>query len=962
MLKQKKLLTLIAGISMSLTFLHAQKSALGYNMHCPNFKMPWGLKSGDFIEKTVIVKVKPQFHSICSSNKIDNVLFNKLFTSIGGQALSKKFPFVKAPERLVNERGERLTDLTLIYEFSYTGDVSLEKAISKFEALQLFEYAEPHYLQHLCYTPNDPGLANQYAITNIQAEAAWGVNSTTARGDTNVVIGITDTGTEPTHDDLKNNIKHNYADIIDGIDNDGDGYIDNFSGWDLGENDNDPTYNANQHGVHVSGIAAASPDNGIGTVGVGFNCKFLSVKITDAGGILTKSYEGIAYAADHGCAVINCSWGGTAGGQLGQDVVNYATINKNALVVAAAGNDGIDELFYPASYTYVLSVANTKSDDRRSSSSNYNYSVDVCAPGESIYSTFPVNSYSYQTGTSMASPCAAGAAAIIKSFFPSYTALQLGERLKTTCDNIYSLMSPIYADKLGGGRINLFKALTQPASPSVLMTQRSITDNNDNTFVIGDTLRMTGLYTNYLGPASNLTAVISTTSTYVSILHGSAALGAVNTLASVNNNPDPFTVKILPSAPANQSVLFKITYTDPAASYTASEFFNVIVNVDYINITINDVATSISSTGRIGYSQDAQAGGLGFNYMNGGTLLYEAGLMAGVDGTRVSDAVRGTAATPDADFQSISAVKNIVPAVYSEFDLEGKFKDNAASLPLPITIHHKAFAWSTAGNRKYIIVQYIISNTGTVSLSNFYAGIFADWDIDAATFASDRASYDAVNKMGYAYYSGANGKYAGVKLLSNSAPVVHYAIDNITGGGGGVDLNSGGFDGNEKYLTLSTNRQDAGTAGPGNDVIDVVSTGPYSIAVGDSIVAAFAIIAGDSLSDLQTSAVNAQIKYDGLPVTVNVSDISADKTSQMAVYPNPANNVSIIDITIAEAGQVELKLFNLLGEEIKIIASGNMPAGGHRFVNDVSALDSGFYYYQMTASGTKCVQKLMINK
>ncbi len=972
MIKLKQLFVLIVAAVISISGLIAQiiKSDIKlpahtqlarYNKPASRFKMPSGIKSDDYIEKTVIVKVKQQFRSICSDDKIENSLFKSLYNSIGGISLVKKFPHTKAPERLVNEQGQPLADLTLIYEFSYSGSFQLEKVISKFAALQLFEYAEPHYLQHLCYTPNDPNLSTQYAITNIQAEAAWGVNNTTARGDTNVVIGITDTGVEPNHPDLKNNIKHNYADIIGGGDTDGDGYIDNYSGWDLGENDNDPTYNVNSHGVHVSGIAAASVDNRIGIAGVGFNFKFLPIKITDAGGILTKSYEGITYAADHGCAVINCSWGGVGGGQMGQDVINYATINKNALVVCAAGNDGLDEVFYPAAYKYVISVANTKSDDRRSTSSNYNYTVDVCAPGENINSTWPVNGYSSQTGTSMSAPCVSGAAAIVKSFFPSYTALQIGERLKVTCDNIYSLMSPIYANKLGNGRINLFKALTLGSSPSVLMTQRNFTDNNDETFVIGDTLRLTGNFINYLGATVNLTAALSTTSPYVSILDGTTTLGAVNTLGIVNNNGDPYTIKILPSAPANQSVLFKLTYTDPATSYTAYEFFTVIVNVDYMNITINDIATTISSGGRIGYSQDGQVGGLGFNYMNNGTILYEAGLMIGVDGTKVSDAIRGVT-TPEADFQSVTAVRNILPAVFSEFDVDGTFKDNLATTPLPVTIHHKAFAWSNAGNRKYVIVQYIIKNTGTSGLTNLYAGIFADWDINAVTFASNRASFDAANKMGYAFYTGNNGTYAGVKLLTNSAPVLHYAVDNIVGGAGGADLSTGGYDGNEKYLTLSTNRSDAGASGAGADVIDIVSTGPYSIAAGDSIRVAFAVIAGDNLSDIQTSAVNAQIMYDGLYAPLGISSLNTNSLDMMSVYPNPADNQAVIDITIAEEAVIELKIFNILGEEIKVIASGKMQAGNHRFIQDLSSLAGGLYYYQLTAGGKKQVKKLMVNK
>ncbi len=954
MIKSKQLFIVVMPVLLSISGLFAQPINSDY-------KLSANLKPGDYIEKTVIIKVKPQFRAICSSDKIEHPLFKSLFTNIEGGGLVKKFPHSKAPERLVNERGERLADLTLIYEFSYTSSFSLEKVISKFIALQIFEYVEPHYIPHLCYTPNDPNLSTQYAITNIQAEAAWGVNTTTARGDTNVVIGITDTGIEPNHPDLKNNIKHNYSDIIGGGDTDGDGYTDNFSGWDLGENDNDPAYNGNSHGVHVSGIAAASVDNAIGVAGIGFKCKFLPIKITNANGLLTQSYEGITYAADHGCAVINCSWGGEGGGLLGQDVIDYATINKNALVVAAAGNDGSDILFYPAAYKYVISVASTKSDDRRSSISNFNYSVDVCAPGEAINSTYPVNGYSSQTGTSMAAPCAAGAAAIIKSFYPSYTALQVGERLKVTCDNIYPLMNAIYLNKLGNGRINLFKALTVAASPSVVMTQRNFTDNNDDTFIIGDTLRITGDFINYLGPTTNLTATLSTTSSYVSILDGSTTLGALNTLGVANNNADPYAIRILSTAPANQSVLFKLAYSDPATSYVAYEFFTVIVNVDYINITINDVATTIASNGRIGYSRDGQAGGLGFSYMGGGTILYEAGLMVGVSGTKVSDAIRSVS-TPEADFQSVVAAHNALPAVFSEFDVDGTFRDNLASSPLPISVHHKAFAWSTSGNRKFVIVQYVIKNAGTASLANLYAGIFADWDIDGVTFASNRASFDAANKMGYAYYTGTNGTYAGIKLLTNSAPVVHYAIDNVAGGSGGVDLSGGGYDGAEKYLTLSTNRANAGVTGVGADVIHVVSTGPYAIAAGDSIKVAFALIAGDNLSDIQTSAVNAQIKYDGLNITTIVSNDIINNMDAMVIYPNPANGESVIEITIMEDAVVELKIVNIVGQEIKAIASGKMQAGAHRFVVELSSLAAGLYYCQLTVGEKKQVKKVIVNK
>ncbi len=958
MLQIKKISLALVGFAVCTSTVVAQ-TKLGAYKPVAHFSMSENVKPGDYLEKTIIIKVKPEYSAICSATGIADVGFNKLFGELGGMDLKKVFPFVKAPEKMYNEQGQKYADLTQIYYFNYTSYVVLEKAINKIAAAGIFEYVEPYYIPKVSYTPNDPLFSTQWGMTNVQVEAGWGVNTTTARGDTNVVVGITDTGTELTHDDLKTQIKFNQGDLPGGGDGDADGYVDNYRGWDLGDNDNNPSWTGDSHGVHVSGIACAKTDNAIGVAGVGFKCKYLPVKIANTAGTLTMSYQGIVYAADHGCDIINCSWGGAGGGTFGQDAVTYATINKDALVIAAAGNGGIDEISYPAGYTYVISVVNTKTDDRRNTGSSYNYTADVCAPGTGINSTYPTNTYTSLTGTSMASPFASGVAAIIKSFFPTYTALQVGERLKVTCDNIYPLHSSIYANKLGNGRVNLFKALTNASTPSVVMTARTVVDNNDNTFVVGDTLRIYGNYTNYLAPTVNLTATLSSTSPFVSVLDGATTLGAVATLGVANNNADRYTVKILPGTPLNTPILFKVTYNDVSTSYTASEFFYVTVNVDYVNITINDVFTSIGSNGRIGYSQNGQTGGLGFSYL-GTALLYEAGLMVAKDTGHVSDGVRAWS-TPSMDWSSVVTAHPEIPSVLSEFDVDGTFKDNLATLPLPITVHHKAFAWSTPGNRKYVIVQYTIKNTGASSLAGTYAGIFADWDIDATTFGENRAAFDAPTKMGYVWYTGAAGKYAGIKLLTTSAPVVHYAVDNVAGGAGGSDLTDG-YSGGEKYLTMTTNRATAGVAGTGADVCDIVSTGPYTIAAGDSIKVAFALLAGDDLADLIISAGNAQIMYDGLGVSTDVSSLDLGGDNAFSIFPNPTSGTSFLDLTLAAASTVDLRVFNLLGEEMAVIASSELAEGKHRFIYETSSLSSGLYYYQLTVGNKKYVQKLMVTK
>lgn len=909
------------------------------------FKFPPGISNEDYLPRTIILKIKPEYRNSCRNNVIEYPALNKILSESDISVIKKKFLGKKAPERSFNERGEKWVDLSLIYELKYKSDIDIEKAINALYHTGIIEYAEPCYIPKPLYATNDPDNGLVYTLAKMNVFNGWDIS----KGDTNVVIGITDTGVDFAHADLVDNIKHNYNDIINGIDDDGDGYVDNFSGWDIGEGDNDPQSTIS-HGVHVSGIAAASTDNNIGISGVAFKCKFLPVKITNASGSLTKAYEGIVYAADQGCQIINCSWGSTSGGQLGQDIINYATINKNSLVVCGAGNNSNQEKFYPSAYNNALSVAATNNSDVKWSGSSFGYYVDVSAPGEAIYSTIGVNSYGYSSGTSMASPNVAGAAAIVKSYFPSYTALQVGEQLKVTSDNIYALNNADYVDKLGAGRINLFRALTETTSPSVVMTERTITDNNDNAFIIGDTLNISGVFTNYLAPVNNLSVTLTSASPYVNIIDGTVMLGAITTLGTVNNNPDPFKVIIKDDTPVNSMVTFKITFTD--GSYSANTYFDVNIAVDYVNIAINDVATSITSKGKIGYNKENQNEGLGFTYMGHTNMLYEAGLMIGNSTEAVSDAVKDAGGTNNNDFESYINVKKI-PSIVSELDVEGHFSDNNAVNPLNIFVYHNAFAWSSPGNRKYVIVLYHIKNTGNIALNNLYTGIFADWDI--MNYALNKVDFDAGNKMGYAWSAETNGLYAGIKLLSSTAPVVSYAIDNIPGGGGGIDLTDN-FDTSEKYISMSTNRIQAGITGTGNDIAMVVSSGPYHLSPGDTAVVSFALLAGDNLSDLQVSALAAQVKYDTeVPLIETLNELWLGQS-----YPNPAFNDIALEFNLPETASVKLSIYNLLGQEVMLLLEDNLPRGRHRINAKVNHLGSGIYLYKLTANDVSLTGKMTV--
>lgn len=920
---------------------------IGTNNTCfsqSKFKLASNINADDYAPKTIIFKVKPQYRAICQVNKIDDIEFIKLTSSLQTTSIYKKFPNDLPPAQEYNSYGKKLIDLSLIYELKYNSAIHIEKAINKLLLSGILVYAEPHYIPKLTYTPNDPlaTVGSQYHLQRINAYNAWSVN----KGDSSIVIGITDTGTDYTHSDLFSNIKRNYNDVIDGADNDGDGFIDNYWGWDVAMNDNDATYQANAHGVHVQGISSASADNANGGAGVGFYCKTLPIKIGDANAQLIAAYEGIKYGADHGCHVINCSWGGGGASQYGQDIIDYATYNKNCLVIASSGNFNTDGDFYPAAFNNVLCVANTASNDTRHSTSNYGYMVDVCAPGDNINSTWPGNAHITLTGTSMSAPVVAGAAGIVKNQFPAYNGLQVGERLKVTADNIYPVNFG-FANKLGSGRINLYRALTDPPTPSVVYSNLNISDHNDETLQSGDTLFITSNFLNYLDPTVAFTATITSLSAFATPINNTISIGVINTLASATNSLNPFTFKLTGAIPINQAITFEVLMKDGV--YQAKQFFTLNINVDYINITVNDVRTTATSKGKIGYNLDAQSQGLGFNY-KGTELLYEGGLMIGIDSTKVSDCVRGSnVSISDIDFGTVNRIQQLVPAWVSDFDTKAKLNDNLALYPLNIEVEQNTFAWATNPNKQFVIWEYKIKNThADDTLKNLFVGVFADWDIDGGTYGQNRSDYNAATKMGYSYYTGANGKYGGIKLLTQTAPANFYAMDNVAGGNGGIDI-SNGFDVKEKYRSLSTQRLTAGVAGNGSDVINVMSSGPFQILPNQTVIVAFALLGADNFTELINGANQAYIKYFGVP-TLNENSI---KTEAISVFPNPTKNS--IAISQNELNFTKYEIYDING---KLVSENKIQSIVQKV--DLSGYTEGMYVVKLIGKEKVEFKKIVV--
>jgi hypothetical protein len=284
--------------------------------------------------------------------------------------------------------------------------------------------------------PEAPNLgSNQWNLDQINAPEAW-AKGYTGQG---VVVAVVDSGVDYTHPDLANNIWVNTREIPgNGVDDDRNGFVDDVHGWDFVDQDNTPT-DLNGHGTHVAGTIAAE-NNNFGATGVAYNAQIMPVRVlgADGSGGSPNIAAGIRYAADNGARVINLSLGGGFSSDI-QSAVQYAT-QKGAVVVMAAGNESASQPSYPAEFAtqYGIAVGAVDINKKEASFSNRAGATPldfVVAPGVNIYSTTPNNTYSYYSGTSMATPHVSGVAALILSANPNLTPAQVESLLTGTASS-----------------------------------------------------------------------------------------------------------------------------------------------------------------------------------------------------------------------------------------------------------------------------------------------------------------------------------------------------------------------------------------------------------------------------------------------------------------------------------------------------------------------------------------------
>jgi serine protease len=520
-----------------------------------------------------------------------------------------------------------------------------------------------------------------------------------------------------------------------------------------------------------------------------------------------------------------------------------------------------------------------------------------------------------------------------------------------TSDNLDTVSGNApYFHLLGKGRLNIFRALTEMAT-SVRAASISIADNNDNAFVVGDTLRISAVFTNYLDPLTNLSITLSSSSPYISFLDSIFNPGAMTSMEADSNRSNPFRAVIVGTPPVNSEVYFTFNYSD--GTYSDWQCMKFLINVDYINIAINEVGTSMTSKGRLGFNDAGQAQGIGFIYHQGPSLLYSGGTVIGVNDTLVSDiTVSNPATSVENDFVPVLRVRQEIPSVVSDFDAITIFEDDSATYPLGISVTHRAHAWLTTGHTKYIIYDYVIHNNSATNYNSLYIGLYADWDIPPPNYATNIEGFDAPRRLGWAHDTQAGGVFCGIKVLTPGG-VNYYAFNN-NGSNGSVGIYDG-FTKQEKYQTMSSLSR---LASDTTDISMMISSGPFSVAVGDSVHVAFALLAGDSLVQLQAVADSAQQQFNSIGSGITEHPVPADN---FLCFPNPASGPCTVQITLSTSSSIELNLYSALGEKVAKLFNGYQPAGSKQYNFDASAFSSGIYLCELKTGDRRSVKKLVIH-
>lgn len=866
-------------------------------------------------------------------------------------------------KRKVIPNDELTSDIRRIVEYHFTSDIDPIILANKLSSIPGIEYAEPRYIRTLSLTTDDP-IKNSYETIH-KFNEAWDITT----GSSDVIIGIIDSGVNYLHPDLENKKWVNEDEIPENqIDDDGNGFIDDYLGWDFWEAgntlpvvaDNDPFAGNNDHGTHVAGIATAEANNNNGLAGTGFESRYMAIK---AGGIEddpnTQGDEsrGIAfwdlaiqYGVLNGVDIINMSFGGGGFSDFENDVIQFA-VNSGVVLVAASGNESTSEASYPASYDGVLNVGSITGEEIISGFSNFGYTVDVFAVGSNIRSTgaFDGNIYVDKSGTSMASPVVAGLAGLLKAQYPDWSPRRIIHQIRGTSTTLTSNINPLF---LGKGIIDAEAALTN-LMPGISIRSFDITDSEGTSLSVGESGVISLRLRNFGETTGALTVTLESLQEEITVTSAPIEIGALETDTNIDVDLE---FDIPSNYDLNNTPTFVVRFEDSGLNYTDYD----IVQFDNLNFGVmdgNNISMSFSANGTIGVSDPSTAsGGIGFIPEGFPNMLYEAGILMAAGGNpffgtepELSNNVRGVGRY-DNDFDPNNAFVVDKPGESATAQGTGTFSPNRFAELKGLSIRLNTFAFEDPEVENAVYSQYLIKNNTDEVIEEFFFGIFTDWDVDASSFGNNIVRFDTNNEFLYVFdnTAGSTNPYITVDPMQGAS--AFHGIDNNYNGDDTefrFAVNDGYTD-DEKINSLKagTNITNVGPA----DISSVVASGPYRFNPGVTIKLGFVYVYGSNFINLRNNLLAArdrnvfEVDEPGVYTSSELENDIPKFTRLSQNYPNPFNPSTELNFELSEAGLTELSIYNILGQKVHTLVNEVKSAGSYRVNFDASRFNSGIYF------------------
>jgi len=773
------------------------------------------------------------------------------------------------------------------------------------------ELAEPYYIHDIMvYYPDDPFVHMQDVLTTLQAFEAWAIEM----GNPEVVIGISDNAILQYHEDLINSIALNTAEVANtNEDNDGNGYIDDYMGYNFAAESGNGTYGstyneqAEDHGTQVAGIAAATSNNTAGIAGIANRCKMFPMRTSIGGRSIDFGYQSIIYAAVRGFKVLNLSWGSPRTySDIEQSIINYA-VSLDVAIVASSGNQrsGVDiySKFYPAGYYGVLGVGEVNGKDEVTvGQSVLGITAEILAQGHNILTTVQAGGYDWMGyGTSYSAPVVSGVVALVRSRFPELSAMQALEHTRQSTDVI-----TIDNENLKGfvpGRVNMLKAVsTEPFSRPGIRPRNYEYRNSDNVvvnrFLPEDEVILYIDIHNYLGKAENLEFKLSTIlgrSNSVSLIEDKSLLTELETMQTGRVGPFRFKINKVQTEP----IIFRMDIADEFG-YTDHFRFDFVPTVDFMTFSNNSILFSISDNGEFGFSTaSGDTRGNGFNYNDLGNQLYaNSGIIASAgDSKLVSYYFADFTAEkqflhPEENINIIS--DNSAPSA-NKVGIEIKQKVNFVNDDLPVSAINIEVKNKTAG-----------------PINDLAVGYFIDWDI-----AGDEDN-NKVSLLDIPFIPEAP------LFLGNIAAMMAEYIEPYPVFGMAIyseDLNvepqaAGLHYGQTRNFTRAMQHQalNSGTQMQTDTIYDI------SALVGMRFIGAtypeevrkclFCIGAGETKEELEGNLRECILVFGGVSVNKTITE------NDFRIYPNPASDYILIRSSNNFGEKIKIVITDLLGNEV----------------------------------------------